>query len=488
MFFAERMDDVRRRMAQLSLRDRILFWFGVTLCAAIAGVCLTLYVALIAQTRSIDDQVLQKRLATVGDLIATEAERDYWLGHEVSEDMSGPRRVYIRVAEQDGTLIVETPGMAEAAPARLFPQTRGARTASASPIGEGGSRLRVLAATARWADGARTRPVVVQVATDTSLDGEVLAGYRNTLLAVVTAAILLGLASGAVWISRLLQPMARIAGEIGTLDLDNIAKPIAATGLTPELKRLVEQHNAMMARLGFAYEGLRHYADNAAHELRTPLNKLALELDVVLRRSRTEEEYRNSLSNAASDCRELMNLVERLLFLARISSRQAPLEKQQLDLGQELARLIAYFEGPAEEASVELSLNVSGGIALSVDRILLQRALTNVVSNALAHTPAGGAVTIAAELRSGGVRIVVRDTGVGISKQDLEHVFDRFYRGDKTRGSESGRVVLGLAITKAIVDFHDGAIGIESEVGRGATVMIDLPHAVASRAQAPALA
>ncbi len=482
-FVSTALNNIRRRRGAAnqppSLRSQVLIWFGASLCAAIVGVCLVLYVALIAQTNSIDDQLLTRRLATMRGFIVDQSEREFWLGHELTEDMSGPRRVFIRILGQAGAVLAETPGMAKAAPPRLFASLRADATrptfATVSTAQDG--QFRTLVGSALWADGDRNYPVTVQIATDTSLDDGVLALYRRTLLAVAVAAIAVGLLVGWFWIARLLRPLENVTSQISALDLSNLGKPIEIAKLSRELASLVRQHNAMMARLAHAYEGLQHYADNAAHELRTPLNKMLLELDIALRQSRSPEEYREALTNSAQVCRDLKNLIERLLFLARVSARQTALKAETFDLGDELAHVAAYFDGSAEEAGVTLSLNMEQAITLSADRVLIQRAIVNLVSNALDHTPKGGAITISACLSGPSVRIVVRDTGAGIANEDLSHVFDRFYRSDDVRGAVGGHVGLGLSITKAIVELHGGRVSIESTLGAGTSVILDLPGA-----------
>ncbi|MEQ1617432.1 MAG: heavy metal sensor histidine kinase [Terricaulis sp.] len=484
-FVSAALDEIRRRRTVShppSLRSQVLIWFGASLCAAIGGVCVVLYFALIAQTNSIDDQLLEKKFDTLRGMISNEAERTYWIGHEVSEDMVGPRRVFVRVLGPEGGVLVETPDMAEVAPAGLFHNLAAdaARPIFATARTAQRGQFRTLVGSAIWADGARLIPATVQIATDTSLDDGVLAAYRWALAVVAVVAAVLGLGAGWFWIARLLRPLEHVTDQVGALDLNQLGKPIETKGFSRELARLVHQHNAMMARLAHTYEGLQHYADNAAHELRTPLNKMLLELDIALRQSRSPEEYREAVSHAAQACRELRGLVERLLFLARVSARQTALQAEPFAVGDVLAHVVGYFEGPAEEAGVVVSLQMEEGIALSADRVLFQRAIVNLLSNAIDHTPKGGSVVISVCMKDGEARIVVRDTGRGIASEDLGRVFDRFYRSDNVRGAIGGHVGLGLSITKAIAELHGGRIAIESTLGRGTSVTIDLPGAVAT--------
>ncbi len=134
-----------------------------------------------------------------------------------------------------------------------------------------------------------------------------------------------------------------------------------------------------------------------------------------------------------------------------------------------------YYEPVATESGVALSVTARGEIEANLDRVLFQRAIANLVENAVSHTPAGGNVTLAARADDGVVRIDISDTGEGIPPQHLPHVFDRFYRADSARSSRGGHMGLGLAIVHAVVELHGGSIAISSELGRGTRVNVALP-------------
>jgi two-component system, OmpR family, heavy metal sensor histidine kinase CusS len=458
-----------------TLGRRLLVWYGATLLIVIAGVCATLYAALLHEVEWVDDQLLEKKFETVQTLILSESEREYWLNHEVSEDLEGPRRLFIRVIGPDGALLAETPGMAEIAPAGIFPQQR-----ASTITGPDRHKLRALVQRASWRQGAGEQVVTVQMATDTTLDNVIYARYARALMLVVAVALFAGLVIGAVQLSRMLSPLNRIADQIAAVNLETLDQPIETEGLTGELSRLTSRFNAMMTRLGVSYSGVRYYADNVAHELRTPLNKLRMSLELALMRERSEGEYQETITQAAQDCGELSHLVERLLFLARASNKQASLSRQDVDLRAELEGVREYFEASAAESRVALTLDAAAGLSVSADRTLLQRAITNLVANALSHTPAGGSIALSARQVGEMAVIEVQDTGEGISAHDLPHVFERFYRGDAARTNTDGRVGLGLAIVKGIIELHGGWITLTSAPGQGAKATIGLPIAASN--------
>lgn len=242
------------------------------------------------------------------------------------------------------------------------------------------------------------------------------------------------------------------------------------------MRKTEDAHNAMLHELEGANEGLQQYADNVAHELRNPVNKVLLASEVALSRARTTEEYQDTLVSIVEESQRLTNIVGSLLFLARARRTQVDLERQEIDVATEVGVIRNYFETSAQEAGLSLATQCPDGLALDVDRTLFQRAISNLVSNAIAHTRPGGAISIDVQATDAGIVIEVRDTGEGVPDEDQERVFDRFYRADKTRNASSGRMGLGLPIAKSIMDLHGGTISLRSKVGHGTAVALTFPR------------
>jgi two-component system heavy metal sensor histidine kinase CusS len=200
------------------------------------------------------------------------------------------------------------------------------------------------------------------------------------------------------------------------------------------------------------------------------------EAEVALARARTGEEYMEVVASCLEESVRLSELIESLLFLARTESPGDHLKLMPQDLGQLLADLRDYYEATAAEIGVTLSVSPEeGGIEANVDRTLLLRAIGNLISNALAHSSAGGTVSLSAQRQGKQICIEVRDTGSGISASALPHVFDRFFRADPARSRNSGGVGLGLAIVQQIALMHKGQVKIDSNPGAGTRVSILLP-------------
>jgi two-component system heavy metal sensor histidine kinase CusS len=202
---------------------------------------------------------------------------------------------------------------------------------------------------------------------------------------------------------------------------------------------------------------------------------MLLASELALSRPRPPENYQDTLVSIVEECQRLSSIVGSLLFLARARRTKVEIERQSIDAGVELERIRAYFEAAAQDVHLTLTLSGGAGVALRVDRTLFQRAVSNLVANAIAHTPAGGKVEISVVEEPARIRIHVRDTGEGVSEEAQARVFDRFYRADAARTSASGRIGLGLPIAKSIMELHGGAISMRSRLGEGTTVTLDFP-------------
>jgi two-component system heavy metal sensor histidine kinase CusS len=316
---------------------------------------------------------------------------------------------------------------------------------------------------------------MVQVAIDTTLDEVVLAEYPLTMLSVALVAVASATILSLIMVKHLLRPLQLIVHQIGTIDHSRLDTRVRLSGLTCELQQLGLTFNNLMGDLERAYQGLRQYADNVAHEVRTPLNNMLLGLELAGQGGRDAETYEEAIDSVQDECRQLVTLVDRLLFLARVDSKQAEIERRPINISSEIQRIHAYFEASAAEAGIRLTCSPGEAVVVSGDKVLLRRAIANLVANALAHTPKGGAVHIGAQRKAASVEITVSDTGTGIEEADLPYVFDRFYRADPSHSSKFARVGLGLPIAKSIAELHAGSISLTSGMGRGTLARITLP-------------
>jgi two-component system heavy metal sensor histidine kinase CusS len=269
-----------------------------------------------------------------------------------------------------------------------------------------------------------------------------------------------------------LAPLRHITRSVREVTATGLQQRLGAEPWPAELASLAAEFDRMLERLDDSFTRLSRFTADAAHEFRTPLNNLMGATSLVLSRERTANEYRDTLETHLEQYHRLNRMLEALLLLARMDGNTGPPAFVTIDAGK-IARDIAEFFGPmAEEAGVDLT--VSGGATLRSDESLLRMVLTNLTTNALRFTPAGGTIRIAiTPSRIGGTVITVTDTGCGIAPEHLPHVFDRLYQADPSR--TSGGAGLGLALVHAIMKLHCGTATATSEPGRGASIRLEFP-------------
>jgi two-component system heavy metal sensor histidine kinase CusS len=272
-----------------------------------------------------------------------------------------------------------------------------------------------------------------------------------------------------------LRALTDAARDIGSSTLD---ARMPTAHMPAELLSLADTINRMLQRLEDAFGRLSSLSADLAHELRTPINNVRGELEVALGKRRTADQYQESLESVLEECVRLSETIDGLLFLARADYAGADLVRTSVDLHRELKAVREVFEPPAADAGIGLDVWVDPDAADSnLDRTLFQRAVSNLITNAIRHTPANGRVQISVRSTDEALEVAVADTGTGIPAAHVARVTDRFYRVDPSRSARSGGLGLGLAIVHSIMKLHGGLMRIVSQPDQGTTVTLVFPHA-----------
>jgi two-component system heavy metal sensor histidine kinase CusS len=462
-----------------SLAARLTAWYAGSALVLLLAATGFLYWVLVANLDREDDQFLAHKIQIVRTVLKERADDLAALKQEAEWEGAGTQhgRVYVRILDEDGRTIIESPGMKDELGPDIFPK---AIAVDAEPggsrevHGRNGKSFQVLAAEAvSGNDGKLLR--LIQVALDRTYEEDLLAGYRRSLWLILAIAVVVTSFAGYRIARHGLRPVVEIAETASRIRSTTLHERIDGWRLPAELSDLAATFNDMLDRLQDSFNRLSRFSADIAHELRTPVNNLRGEAEVALGKPRSADEYREVLGSCLEECARLTRMIDSLLFLARAESPRAELVTERVQVGQELAAVRDFYEAAAADAGITLTTKVEDGIEADVDRTLFQRALGNLVANSLAHTPPGGQIQLTACRVDGSIRVTVRDTGAGIPREHLPHVFDRFYRADDARSSRSGRVGLGLAIVKSIAALHRGSLEISSEVGRGTSVALLFP-------------
>ena len=399
--------------------------------------------------------------------------------HEEIELESEARRYqqfYICLLDEHGVPIMTTPGMAELLDlAGLASRTRGGFERSIAMASRQGQPFRVTSA-AVAVGTPPTHSDTVEIAIDISQEEELLARYRLWAWGILLTTSLLFPLVGYRIARQGIRPVEEIAATARRITSTNLRERIESEGYPLELASLAATFNEMLERLEDSFERISRFSADIAHDLRTPVNNIRGEAEVALARARTVDEYRDVLESSLEEAVRLSELIGDLLFLARSESPLTELHRENVNIRQLLTTVRDYYEASAIDSGISLVVN-DGAEPLNaeLDRSLMLRAVSNLVSNAMAHTPPGGTVMLAATNGDDTIRIDVSDTGVGIPAQALPRVFDRFFRVDTSRSKASGGTGLGLAIVQGILTLHGGSAEITSELGRGTRVILRVP-------------
>ena len=381
--------------------------------------------------------------------------------------------LWTRILDGQGRLLTETPGMSLTLPSALF-QADAMKGGNARVHSRKGLPFRAFSATGIWKSHSPPQ-VSVQMAIDISSDEAILEKFRMELWTVLGFAILACALVGYGIAQRGIRPVRKMAETTARISSSTLYERLERSGLPSELADLAATFNDMLDRLEDSFDRLSRFSSDIAHELRTPLQNLRGEAEVVLIRERATAEYQELLGSFLEEYQRLSHLIDRLLFLARAEDPQTQVQREELELRKELILLQDYYGPSAGESGIAVRVEAQEDLRAELDRSLFQRAMGNLVENALKHTPAGGTVLLRSSNGGGNVRIEVSDTGAGIPEDHLSRVFDRFYRVDPSRTPTSGGAGLGLSIVKSIMDLHEGRVEIQSQPGRGTTVTLSFP-------------
>ncbi|WP_407309404.1 heavy metal sensor histidine kinase [Pseudomonas sp. nanlin1] len=320
---------------------------------------------------------------------------------------------------------------------------------------------------------ASGQQILIILSLDRKSDVTLLNAFvKSTLIGLPFILLLVG---GCGWwvVHRGLRPLRafrKIAERVTARDL---SLRMQVTGLPDELRDLAHAVNLMLHRLDGDVQQLAQFSDDLAHELRSPLNNLMGKAQVTLSRDRPPQEYKQVLESCTEELERLSLMVSQMLFLASVNQPSIRLAFGPVDLYEEARKVADLFASSAEEKA--MLVQVHGRGRSQGDRLMIQRAISNLLSNAIRHGTAGSTVTITLNEQPDEVSLAVRNAGDGIESEHLPRLFDRFYRVHPSRSRLQGGTGLGLAIVRSIMTLHRGRVTVESELGHSTAFTLHFP-------------
>lgn len=452
------------RRPSLTLRLTLLFAAGSTVVLVVLG-----YLVAMAVQRhfvEIDRDELLGKVELVRHMLSkpgTAADFTAMPGR-MDDALIGHRHLHVRISDPAGRLLYSTPE--SQFPDEHFPMTSAPPESSRPDVATWSHGRHALRGTMVIVDTSYPDVPRVVVAVAISIDHHVafFQGFARTLWISIALSVLVTAILGWIAAARGLRPVRQMAAVAQSISASRLHDRLGLAELPSELVDLATAFNDMLARLEDSFRRLSDFSSDLAHELQTPLSNVMTQTQVALSRPRTAEEYREVLYSSLEECDRLARTIADMLYLAKADHGQIVSRAEQVDLASEARKLFDFYDALVEDRAVRLSC--SGEASLQGDKLMIRRALSNLLSNAIAHTPAGGQIEVLLHAdSSGAVTIRVRNEGETIPAAHLPRLFDRFYRVDPARERTTGGAGLGLSITKSIVAAHGGTISASSADG-----------------------
>jgi heavy metal sensor kinase len=320
--------------------------------------------------------------------------------------------------------------------------------------------------------------LILQCAQDIDAQTDLLQNYGIALFLSIFVVMAISAAGGFVIARRALEPVEKMSKTVDKISEANLSERIDIEDTPKELRVLASSFNTTFDRLSEAFKRQKQFTADASHELRTPLAVILSQSEITIRKERSVSEYKDALT-AVMDAAKIMSaMVSKLLFLARLTTGKMDVDKEPIALDKIIAETVRLLTPIASQKNTRINIVPTGDHLLVFgDRAALLQLYINIIDNAIKYGAAQGAVDISVKKEDGFIVSEIKDHGIGITKENLGRIFDRFYRVDKSRSRESGGIGLGMSICQAIVRQHNGKIEIGSEVGIGTIVSIYLKEA-----------
>lgn len=448
-------------MRSRSIAWRLALAFALVCALVLSAIAVFLYRSLASEIAYRDDLALLGRLEQVRALLAdSDSLGALQARPRLYQNMLGNLDSLLLVRRADGSSVIAiNPRQRDLPPLNAIPREQTPQRPDVltwqAPDGAG------LALLSGEAQGPNGEPLTIIAGKVLSEREQMLGSYRMRLYLSVGLGALLAFALGLLLLRRGLQPLRQLSEAVRGIDLRSLDQRLPANGTPAELLEPVQALNGMLARLDDSVQRLSQFSADLAHEIRTPLHTLLASNGQALNHPRSTEEYQEVLASNMEEFERLKRMAENLMFLARAEQAERALNLQTLDLPSVGGELCDYFEALADDRDLRLDNQLHG--ELLADQQLLQRALGNLLANAVRHADQGSVISLRRRDEAGACWLQVHNHGPAIAQEHLSKLFDRFYRVDPSRAEPGDSGGLGLAIVQSIMQLHGGQMRVSSD-------------------------
>jgi len=461
----------------MSLRVRLTLWYGTALASVLVVFGVILYGALAKALKEQADRSLEETAAVAERSLEEHRFGPFLLYEDLSQDFPELATLdkFFQIFGPTGQITIQSPNIKS----REIPLSRTAfeaalagQTTFESIRFSGEPPIRLISVPVRHGG---TLVNIVRVGTSLQPLEETLHRLLIILLITVPLALLASLGGGWFLAGRALRPVEAITQAAERIAGGDLTQRLSVSMAQDEIGRLAGTFNAMIGRLEASFQQVRQFTSDASHELRTPLTVLKGETELALRRPRSADDYRLVLVSSLEEVDRMSRIVDELLFLSRADLGEIKMESRPVRLDHLFDDLKRQAEVLGHEQAVHIVIGLSEPVTIAGDDMRLRELLLNLLDNAIKYSPQGGRVEMSLVKQDSAARLSVADQGIGMSREEQTHIFDRFYRTDAARAHTKKGTGLGLAICKWIVDAHHGTIDVQSEPGKGSVFTVTLP-------------